>query len=70
MADSNDAYDIPNKRVVPGRRTYAETLEYGKKVVIFGDSHITRTNRKRLTQNMNEKALIKHFSGVTSEELE
>ena len=70
LADSNDAYDIPNKRVVPGRRTYAETLEYGKKVVIFGDSHITRTNRKRLTQNMNGKALIKHFSGVTSEELE
>ena len=73
MLQSNSScqrYDPPNKRVVPGRRTYAETLEYGKKVVIFGDSRMKRIDRKKLNQNINGKAVMKNFHGVTLEELE
>ena len=70
LQSNSQRYDPPNKKIVPGRRTYAETLEYGKKVVIFGDSHMKRIDRKKLNQNINGKAVMKNFDGVTSEELE
>ena len=67
LQSNSQRYDPPNKKIAPGRRTYAETLEYGKKIVIFGDSHMKRIDRKKLNQNINGKAVMKIFDGVTSE---
>ena len=65
--------DLPrtqnHKKVVPGKRTYAEKLQYGKKVLIFGDSHMSRVDRKKLDYNIKGKSLIKSFGGIKSEQL-
>ena len=58
------------KRVVPGNRTYSDVVQYGKKIVIFGDSHMKTVNRSKLNFNINGKAQIKFFRGVNSEQLE
>ena len=57
------------KKIVPGNRLYSEVVDYGKKTVIFGDSHIGRVNRKKLDFNINGKSHIKFFSGVDSYQL-
>ena len=57
--------------IVPGNRSYASTTKYGKKVVIIGDSHISRINKKLFNDSLlNCESKVKNFGGATIEELE
>ena len=66
----NFRVDEPIKRVVPGKRSYAETVSYGKKIVVFGDSHMRRIDRRKLIGSVKPKTQVKFFNGVKSEQLE
>ena len=56
--------------MVPGNCTYSDVVQYGKKIVTFGDSHMKTVNSAKLNFYINGKAQIKFFRGVNSEQLE
>lgn len=64
--------ELPKRKlVVPGQRSYAETVSYGKKVLIIGDSHVRRINRHRINESFDHaKCILKSFSGARIQDLE
>ena len=68
-ADITLSENIP-PRVVPGNRTYASTVKYGKKVLLIGDSHIRGIKRNLFDNSMNHaKSYIKSHSGAKAWQL-
>ena len=60
-----------NPIIVPGNRSYAETTKYGKKVIVFGDSHLARINRKLFNDSLQHcRSRLKYFSGAKTKDLE
>ena len=61
----------PKMKVIPGKRSFASTTDYGKKIFVVGDCHMKRIKRKRF-KNLFEKAksLIKSFPRTKLQELE
>ena len=58
-------------KIVPGNRSYASTTSYGKKVLVVGDSHLRRINRRKFDYSLvNAKSFVKSFPGAKVEELE
>ena len=39
------------KKVIPGDRSYAETMSYGRKILFIGDSHVNRINKRKLNHS-------------------
>ena len=67
----NNKEIIRNKKVVPGNRSYAETASYGKKILVIGDSHVNRINRRKLNYSFKRaQCVVKPFSGAKIEDLE
>ena len=63
--------EIPRKQVVPGVRSYASVVEYGKKVFVIGDSHLKRINRRKFNNSFkNGRSFIKSFPGAKVEEFQ
>ena len=54
---TNERYQEPleqrKARIAPGRRTYLEATEFGKKVCIIGDSHLNRIKRNIFQKLVN-----------------
>ena len=68
-ADITLSENIP-PRVVPGNRTYASTVKYGKKVLLIGDSHIRGIKRNLFDNSMDHaKSYIKSHSGAKAWQL-
>ena len=60
-----------NPIIVPGNRTYADATKYGKKVIVFGDSHLTRIDKKLFNNSLrNCRSRLKYFSGAKTKDLE
>ena len=67
----NNVNSYRTSKLVPGNRTYADATKFGKKVVVFGDSHLNRINRRLFDRSLiNCKSLLKFFNGGNSEQLE
>ena len=63
--------DYVHPKVVPGNRTYASAIKYGKKVVVIGDSHLQRINRKLFNDSLpNCRGNIRYFRGANTAQLE
>ena len=62
---------ITNPTVVPGNRSHASSTEYGRKVIVFGDSHLERINRKLFSNSLPKCRIhLKYFSGAITQDLE
>ena len=67
----NGSNSSQNPVIVPGNRSFASATKYGKKVVVFGDSHIGRVNRKLFSNSLrNCTSRLKFFSGAKSKDLD
>ena len=66
--NKNNVNSYRTSKLVPGNRTYADATKFGKKVVVFGDSHLNRINRRLFDKSLvNCKSLLKCFNGGNSE---
>ena len=60
-----------HKRYTPGIHTYAEKVKHGRKVLITGDSHISRINRNNFRESMKHGyGVLCPFPGATAEDME
>ena len=60
-----------NPTVVPGNRSYASTTKYGRKEIVFGDSHLGRIHRKLFSNSLPKcRTRLKYFTGVRTRDLE
>ena len=61
---------LQKSKVVPGSKTYAETLREGKKILMKNDSHIRRVKREKLQNSFdNAKSFARYFSGAKTDDL-
>ena len=60
-----------NPAVVPDHKSYASTNKYGRKVIVFGGSHLGGINRKLFSNSLPKcRKRLKYFSGARTEFLE
>ena len=51
--------------VVPGKRSYAITTKYGRKVIVVLNSHLGGINRKLFSNSLPKcRSCLKYFSGA------
>ena len=55
---------------IPGNSKYSDMTKQGRKVAVFGNSHVRRINRRKFTSKLKSgRAYFKNFDGVNTKKL-